>query len=41
MGRRGRKLVEEKYSVEIVAKKKKAVYDWVAGKGEKPEWEYE
>lgn len=38
MGRNGRALVERKYSVEAVARRMKAVYEWVLGRREKPEW---
>lgn len=38
MGMRGKKLVEEKYSIEAVANHLKKVYEWVLGKGEKPDF---
>lgn len=41
MGRNGRRLVEEKYSIEVVAKQMIQLYEWVLGKGEKPEFVYE
>lgn len=41
MGKRGRKLMEEKYAVEIVAKKMKQLYQWILTKDEKPEFVYE
>ena len=41
MGERGRRLVEERYSVEAVARQMKTLYEWVTGAGEKPEFVYE
>lgn len=41
MGENGRRLMERKYSVEAVAKDLKVVYQWILGKGEKPEFVYE
>lgn len=41
MGERGRRLVEERYSVEAVARQMKILYEWVTGAGEKPEFVYE
>ncbi len=41
MGHNGRRLVEERYSDKMVARQMKAVYEWVTGSGEKPEWVYE
>lgn len=38
MGRRGRRLVEKEYSVPAVANKMMAVYQWVLGEAERPEW---
>lgn len=40
MGKRGRKLVEDRYSVESVAKQMKRVYDWILGNGPQPECVY-
>lgn len=40
MGRRGRHLVETEYSVPAVASKMMAVYRWIHGEEEKPEWVY-
>ena len=40
MGRRGRLLAMEEYSVEHVAKQMKALYEWILGKGVKPEFVY-
>ncbi|MCQ2203680.1 MAG: glycosyltransferase [Bacteroidales bacterium] len=40
MGERGRKLMEERYSVAAVATKIKQMYDWILDKGEKPEFIY-
>jgi glycosyltransferase involved in cell wall biosynthesis len=37
MGRRGRRLVEEKFAWPQIAAEMKAVYDWVLGNGAKPE----
>jgi glycosyltransferase involved in cell wall biosynthesis len=41
MGQRGRKLIVEKYSVEIVATQMIRLYEWVLKGGEKPEFVYE
>jgi glycosyltransferase involved in cell wall biosynthesis len=38
MGVRGRKLVEENYSWDEVARKMIAVYEWVLGRGARPDW---
>lgn len=38
MGERGKKLIEENYTVEIVASKMKMVYDWILNKGVKPDF---
>lgn len=38
MGRNGRKLVTEKYSIESVGEKFKKLYEWMLNKGEKPEF---
>lgn len=38
MGLRGRQLVENEYSVPAVANKMMAVYQWVLGEAERPEW---
>lgn len=40
MGRRGRLLATSEYSVEYVAKQMKALYEWILGRGEKPEFVY-
>lgn len=40
MGERGRQLVEQEYKIESVAKKMKAVYEWILDKGEKPDFVY-
>ena len=37
MGRNGRWLMEERYSVEAIAQRMKTLYEWIAGKTEKPE----
>lgn len=41
MGQNGRKLVEEKYSIEAVAKQMAQLYQWILKEGEKPEFVYE
>jgi len=41
MGRRGRELVQNNYSVETVAKKMLRLYEWILGGGKKPEFVYE
>lgn len=41
MGRNGRELVEEKYSIEAVAAKMIQLYKWILSEGEKPEFVYE
>jgi glycosyltransferase involved in cell wall biosynthesis len=41
MGERGQKLIENNYSVEIVAEKMKRLYQWILEGGEKPEFVYE
>jgi glycosyltransferase involved in cell wall biosynthesis len=41
MGLNGRKLVEENYSIESVAKKMIQLYEWILYKQEKPEFIYE
>ena len=38
MGIRGRELIKNNYSIEIVAEKMKQLYDRILGKGEKPEF---
>jgi len=38
MGENGRKLVEEKYSIEAVAKQMLELYEWILEKGERPEF---
>lgn len=40
MGERGRKLVEEKYSIESVAAKMKFLYEWILGSVDKPDFVY-
>jgi glycosyltransferase involved in cell wall biosynthesis len=37
MGIRGRQLIKNNYSIEIVAQKMKQLYQWILGIGEKPE----
>lgn len=41
MGKRGRQLVLDKYSVDVVSLQMKQLYSWVAGRGDKPEFVYE
>ena len=41
MGKRGRQLVLDKYSVDVVSRQMKELYVWVAGQGDKPEFVYE
>jgi glycosyltransferase involved in cell wall biosynthesis len=41
MGKNGRKLVEEKYSIEAVAEQMLALYKWILNKGEKPEFVFD
>lgn len=36
MGRNGRRLMEEKYSVVTIAQQMKALYEWIVGLGDKP-----
>ncbi len=38
MGKRGRKLMEDEYSKESVARKTREVYEWILGKAEKPDF---
>ena len=38
MGQRGRRLILDKYSVDVVSRQMKVLYDWVVGKGEKPDF---
>jgi glycosyltransferase involved in cell wall biosynthesis len=41
MGQNGRKLVEEKYSIEAVASQMIQLYKWILNKGDKPEFIYD
>jgi glycosyltransferase involved in cell wall biosynthesis len=41
MGQNGRKLVEEKYSIEAVASQMKQLYKWILDEEDKPEFIYE
>lgn len=41
MGKRGRQLVLDKYSVDVVSRQMEQMYDWVAGQGDKPEFVYD
>ncbi|MCM4155366.1 glycosyltransferase [Gramella sp. AN32] len=38
MGENGRRLIEEKYSIEAVAKQMEELYTWILEKGEKPDF---
>ena len=38
MGHNGRRLVEECYSVEAIAQQMKALYEWILGRGDKPDF---
>lgn len=40
MGRNGRKLVEQKYSIDTVAQQMITLYEWILGKGPRPEFVY-
>ena len=40
MGERGKRLVKENYSIEIVTDKMKRLYEWILQGGEKPEFVY-
>jgi glycosyltransferase involved in cell wall biosynthesis len=40
MGIRGKELMKNNYSVEIVAEKMKQLYEWILGQGAKPEFVY-
>lgn len=41
MGKRGRRLVLDKYSVDVVSRQMERLYAWVAGQGDKPEFVYD
>lgn len=41
MGKRGRRLVLDKYSIEAVSRQMKQLYAWVAGQGDNPEFVYD
>ena len=41
MGKRGRRLVLDKYSVDVVSRQMKELYAWVADRGDKPEFVYD
>ncbi len=41
MGQNGRKLVEENYSIEVVASKMIELYQWILKQGQKPDFIYE
>ncbi|MDR2407193.1 MAG: glycosyltransferase, partial [Bacteroidales bacterium] len=40
MGMRGRELIKENYSIEIVAQKMMRLYQWILGQTEKPDFVY-
>jgi glycosyltransferase involved in cell wall biosynthesis len=40
MGKNGRKLVEQKYSIDNVARQMITLYEWILGKGPKPDFVY-
>ena len=40
MGENGRKLIEEKYSIDMVAKNTSKMYNWVVNKKSKPKFIY-
>ena len=40
LGQNGRRLMEINYSVEVIAQKMKLLYEWILGKGDKPEFVY-
>ena len=40
MGERGKQLIKDNYSVEMVAGKMKRLYEWILYGGEKPEFVY-
>lgn len=40
MGSNGRRLMEERYSVEAIAQQMKMLYEWILGQGKKPEFVY-
>lgn len=41
MGMNGKRLMREKYSVEVLGEKMKQLYEWILNGGEKPEFVYE
>lgn len=41
MGMNGKRLMREKYSVEVLGKKMKRLYEWILNGGERPEFVYE
>lgn len=41
MGMNGKRLIRENYSVEILGKKMKRLYEWILNKGSKPEFVYD
>lgn len=40
MGQNGRRLMEEKYSIEAIAEKMKDLYEWILGNSDKPDFVY-
>lgn len=41
MGKRGRRLVLDKYSVNVVSRQMERLYAWIVGQGDKPDFVYE
>lgn len=41
MGKRGRLLILDKYSLDVVSQEMKQLYTWVAGQGDKPDFVYD
>lgn len=41
LGQNGRRLVEERYSAEVIAQKMKTLYEWILGEGDNLEFVYE
>lgn len=41
MGRRGRRLILDKYSVDVVSRQMEQLYDWITGQAGKPEFIYD
>ena len=41
MGERGRKLILDKYSIDVVSHQMERLYAWIVGRGDKPEFIYD